>query len=92
MTKSPKPRRPAKAKSAPQTTLDLGKRPTHRLYRALGDGDAASWTPVGAAWPNKDGKGFSIACDAVPLAAASFCGSSRPSPRRETSSPPFFAA
>ena len=48
--------------------LPLGQKPTHRLYRVTGDGKAASWTPIGAAWPNKDGAGFSISCDAVPLA------------------------
>lgn len=45
----------------------LGRKPTHRLYRVLGDGEGAIWTPIGAAWPNKDGQGFSISCDAVPL-------------------------
>lgn len=45
----------------------LGRRPSHRLYRVLGDGEGAIWTPIGAAWPNKDGLGFSIVCDAVPL-------------------------
>ncbi|MDO9223589.1 MAG: hypothetical protein Q7U20_07745 [Caulobacter sp.] len=44
-----------------------GAKPTHRLYRVIGDGDASSWTPIGAAWPNKDGHGFNISCDAVPL-------------------------
>lgn len=43
------------------------RRPTHRLYRVTGDGEAAIWTPIGAAWPNKDGKGFNLNCDAVPL-------------------------
>ena len=42
--------------------------PTHRLYRVNGEGDKASWTQIGAAWQHKDGKGFSIACDAIPLA------------------------
>ena len=41
--------------------------PTLRLYRVLGDGDGASWTPIGAAWPHKDSKGFSLSFDAVPL-------------------------
>jgi hypothetical protein len=50
-----------------QPSLSVGRKPTHRLYRVLGDGDAANWTPIGAAWPNKDGLGFSIVCDAVPL-------------------------
>ena len=45
----------------------LGRQPSHRLYRVLGDGEGAIWTPIGAAWPNKDGMGFSIVCDAVPL-------------------------
>lgn len=45
----------------------IGKKPSHRIYRVVGDGDSANWTPIGAAWPNKDGIGFSIACDAMPL-------------------------
>jgi hypothetical protein len=44
-----------------------GRKPTHRLYRVIGEGDSASWTPIGAAWDHKDGQGFSISCDAVPL-------------------------
>jgi hypothetical protein len=50
-----------------QATLTLGRKPTHRIYRVIGDGQNSSWTPIGAAWPNKDGAGFSIICDAVPL-------------------------
>jgi hypothetical protein len=46
----------------------VAPQPTHRLYRVNGDGNAAIWTPIGAAWPNKDGKGFNLNCDAVPLA------------------------
>lgn len=45
----------------------FGKKPTHRLYRVVGEGKSAIWTPIGAAWPNQDGKGFNISCDAVPL-------------------------
>ena len=45
----------------------LNRKPTHRLYRVVGDGAAAFWTPIGAAWPNKDGQGFNLSCDAVPL-------------------------
>lgn len=48
-------------------TKQPGAKPTHRLYRVIGEGEQASWTPIGAAWPNKDGHGFSISCDAVPL-------------------------
>ena len=42
-------------------------KPTHRIYRVTGEGRKASWTPIGAAWPNRDGAGFSIQCDAMPL-------------------------
>jgi hypothetical protein len=49
-----------------QSTATANK-PTHRIYRVIGDGEKSNWTPIGAAWPNRDGNGFSIACDAVPL-------------------------
>ncbi len=45
----------------------FGKKPTHRLFRVVGEGEKANWTEIGAAWPNKDGLGFSISCDAMPL-------------------------
>ena len=45
----------------------FGRRPTHRLFRVIGDGKSAIWTPIGAAWPNKDGMGFNVSCDLVPL-------------------------
>jgi len=50
----------------PQPTSN-GRKPTHRLYRVVGNGDNGIWTPIGAAWPNKVGMVYSIACDAVPL-------------------------
>ena len=45
----------------------FGKKPTHRLFRVVGEGGHSIWTPIGAAWPNKDGQGYSIACEALPL-------------------------
>ncbi len=50
-----------------QQPLPLGRKPTHRLFRVIGEGKDAIWTPIGAAWPNKDGKGFNVTCDLVPL-------------------------
>lgn len=41
--------------------------PTHAIYQVIGDSKDATWIKVGAAWPNKDGKGFSIRLNAVPL-------------------------
>jgi hypothetical protein len=41
--------------------------PAFILYCVEGNGQNANWTKIGAAWPNRDGKGFSIRCEAVPL-------------------------
>lgn len=41
-------------------------KPTHRIFIVTGEGKAAIWTPIGAAWPNRDGEGFSIKCEAFP--------------------------
>lgn len=51
----------------PNDTGPSGRKPSHRLYQVIGEGENANWNQIGAAWPNKDGKGFNIACDAVPL-------------------------
>ena len=40
-------------------------KPTHRVYLVIGDGKDATWTDIGAAWPNRDGAGFSIKCDVL---------------------------
>ena len=49
-------------------TQATNAKPTHRIYNVTGEGKSAYWTPIGAAWPNRDGAGFSITCDAIPLA------------------------
>jgi hypothetical protein len=48
-------------------TAPASKKPTHRLYRVSGEGKDAIWTPIGAAWANQDGKGFSVNVDALPI-------------------------
>jgi hypothetical protein len=48
-------------------TPTTGRKPTHRLFRVAGEGKAAIWTPIGAAWPKKDGLGFNFSCDLIPL-------------------------
>jgi hypothetical protein len=42
-------------------------KPTHRLYQVTGDGPSALWREIGAAWPNKDGAGFSLSTSSIPL-------------------------
>lgn len=49
------------------STNSKGQQPTQRLYCVIGVGKASKWIDIGAAWPNKDGKGFSIAIHAMPL-------------------------
>lgn len=47
------------------TTLN---RPTHRAYAVEKFGEGKShWTDIGAAWPHKDGKGFNVKLNLVPL-------------------------
>jgi hypothetical protein len=43
------------------------KRPTHNIWRVTGDNKDARWVKVGAAWPNRDGKGLNLVFDAVPV-------------------------
>lgn len=55
------------AECAKQFRLGFVPAKVHRLFRVEGQGEAATWTPVGAAWPNRDGQGFNISCEAGPL-------------------------
>ena len=41
--------------------------PSHRLYTVNGEGETARWTDIGVAWATKDGKGFTLALNAMPL-------------------------
>jgi hypothetical protein len=58
--------------------------PAFMLYRVDGNGPDARWTRIGAAWPNKDGKGFNILCDAVPLQGRIVMRAYPPKPKTDT--------
>lgn len=60
MTATATNRDPARKPPAP-------KAPTHRVYAVKGNGENSRWTRIGAAWANRDGKGFSVLLDAAPL-------------------------
>ncbi len=50
----------------------MTNQPTYRAYQVEdgGQGDDESkgrWTEIGAAWPHKDGKGFSIKLQGLPV-------------------------
>lgn len=49
------------------TSEKSSKAPTHGIFVVEGDGDAAFWTRIGAAWAHQDGQGFSISLAAIPL-------------------------
>ena len=44
-----------------------GKAPPYIAYQVRNGKYKAFFTRIGAAWPNKDGKGFNIQLEAVPL-------------------------
>lgn len=48
------------------------KRPTHRIYAVTrtNDGETGYWAPIGAAWTNRDGKGFNLKLEYLPLLGA----------------------
>ena len=54
-------------------TETTSKRPTHYLYAVTKreGSDKSSWSRIGAAWPNADGKGFTFKLDLVPINGAS---------------------
>lgn len=41
--------------------------PTHIAYQVREHGKQSYWTRIGAAWAHKDGNGFSIQLECVPL-------------------------
>jgi hypothetical protein len=50
-----------------ETKAAPGKAPTHVAYHVREGKDKGFWTRVGAAWQHKDGKGFNVQLDVVPL-------------------------
>ncbi len=47
---------------------NASKAPSHLAYHVReGSGDKGFWNRIGAAWQHKDGKGFNIQLDVVPL-------------------------
>lgn len=51
----------------PTNDTSEGRKPSHRLFLVTGEGDKAFWTQIGAAWPNRDDKGFNLSLEAIPL-------------------------
>jgi hypothetical protein len=51
------------------TTDTAAKKPPYIAYsvRERGEGKKARFTEIGVAFGHKDGKGFDVLCDAIPL-------------------------
>lgn len=49
------------------TASTASKAPTHVAYHVRENKDKSFWTRIGAAWAHKDGKGFNIQIETVPL-------------------------
>jgi hypothetical protein len=49
------------------TTNTKANAPTHTAYQVSDGKDKGYWTRIGAAWAHKDGKGFSIQLECLPL-------------------------
>jgi hypothetical protein len=45
-------------------------KPTHRILAVTSKGDKRYWQDIGAAWSHKDGKGFSLKLEYLPLTGA----------------------
>jgi hypothetical protein len=43
------------------------KPPTHLIWQVIGENKKSRWIRCGAAWKNKDGKGFLLVFDAYPV-------------------------
>jgi len=50
-----------------ETETPTGKAPTHIAYQIRETGDRGYWTRIGAAWAHRDGNGFNIQLDSLPI-------------------------
>ncbi len=49
------------------TTETTNSLPTHRVFAVTKNGKKKFWQPIGALWAHKDGKGFNLQLDYLPL-------------------------
>jgi hypothetical protein len=49
------------------TESTTSKLPSHVVYHVREGADKGFWTRIGAAWAHKDGKGFNVQLETVPL-------------------------
>ncbi len=54
------------------------KRPTHRAYVVVGNGDNSIWREIGAGWAHADSRGLNVKLDAVPITGSLVLRERRP--------------
>ena len=49
----------------------MTNQPTHHVYHVTEKqvGDKGYWTKIGAVWPHKDGKGFNMELELIPVSS-----------------------
>jgi hypothetical protein len=45
----------------------IAKRPSHTIYKVVGDGEDGRWIKVGVGFQHKDGHGVALMFDAIPI-------------------------
>ena len=50
-----------------ESTASAGNAPSHLAYQVREGKDKSFWTRIGVAWQHKDGKGFSVHLECMPL-------------------------
>ncbi len=53
--------------SKEDTQTTAGNAPTHIAYQVREGSQKSYWTRIGAAWAHRDGKGFNLQLECVPL-------------------------
>lgn len=48
------------------------EQPSHELFHIAGEGRRSRWMRIGAAWPHKDGDGFSLDIELMPVKPGRF--------------------
>lgn len=48
-------------------TKTMNHQPSHDVFHVSGEGETARWTKLGAAWAHKDGEGFNLSLNFVPV-------------------------
>jgi len=50
-----------------ETPSSVANSPTHIAYQVRDSNQKGYWTRIGAAWAHKDGKGFNVQLECVPM-------------------------